>query len=310
MRTLSASLITGYIFFYFSELAFWARPKPEDNLLNWLETWLAYSVMAFLFLVVIQKYRVRSLPALFLAGAFFGWLGEGIVVQTAYDSLPLSISFTGLAWHGLITVLAGWYGLQLALRKSMKKALIYSLLIGVFIWLWGVSWFYEEPTTIVEPATFGVYIFVSTILLGISIFISSRVFIVPVTYPKWTIWIVAAIFIILYGLILISGNYLALILIPLLAILHFTLTKNSQTETNENILVFLSDPVPWMRYVALLLIPASAALLYTFYYHSGFKLPTNWLVYLIITPTGFAAFGWSVWKIWRKPKLKNEPVDE
>ena len=156
LRTLSASLTTGYLFFFFSELLFWARARPEDSLLNWLQTWLAYSLMAFLFLSLVSYFRLRSLAAIFLAGAFFGWLAEGIVVQTAYENLPWSISFTGLAWHALITVLGGWYALQKALRRGLLPSLLASLLAGLFFGFWGVTWIYEQDS----PATPSCFCFI------------------------------------------------------------------------------------------------------------------------------------------------------
>ncbi len=103
-------IATGFIFFYFSEQLFWARPRPGDSPGGWLATWMAYSALAFIFLVILNHFRVSSIWVVFLAGAAFGWITEGVVVQTTYESLPLSISFTGLAWHALITVL--WAGMR------------------------------------------------------------------------------------------------------------------------------------------------------------------------------------------------------
>jgi hypothetical protein len=42
-------LVTGYILFYYSELVFWARVKPTDSLPEWTSTWLAYSLLVFVF---------------------------------------------------------------------------------------------------------------------------------------------------------------------------------------------------------------------------------------------------------------------
>jgi hypothetical protein len=56
IKNLLQVLSTGYIFVYFSEHLFWARLCPDDSLM--------------------------------------GWLAEKLVVQTAYEMLPLSISFT------------------------------------------------------------------------------------------------------------------------------------------------------------------------------------------------------------------------
>ena len=130
---------TGYIFVYFSEHLFWSRIHPGDSFKDWFDAWMIYSLMAFVFLVLVSYFRVKNIWALFLAGAAFGWIAEGIVVQTAYDMLPLSISFTGLAWHTLLTVWIGWY----AIRKSLLFSDTWSMLklataIGVFYGLWSI----------------------------------------------------------------------------------------------------------------------------------------------------------------------------
>jgi hypothetical protein len=301
-------LITGYIFFYFSELVFWARPRPEDNLLNWLETWLAYSLMAFLFLVVVTKFNVNSIPALFLVGAFFGWIGEGIIVQTTYENLPLSISFTGLSWHALITVLLGWYGLQIALGKNTKQSLIHAFFLGFFFWLWGISWIYEEPGTAVNPGIFTFYVFITTLLLGFCLFVSSQLFKKPFSLSPWAIRIVAGIFLALYLLVIITGQVKALILIPLMAIIYLSLRQNRNHHTGENVLETLATFVPIRRYLVLILIPATSSVLYYIYFHSGLKFPTNWLIYIITTPAGFLLFGWSIWMIWRKNLNSNRSI--
>lgn len=303
MRSIIVSLSTGYIFFYFSELVFWSRPKPEDNLINWFQTWMAYSIMAFLFLTVIQKFKVRNLPSLFLAGAFFGWLAEGIIVQTTYEDLPLSISFTGLAWHSLITVVLGWYGLQVSLGRSLRATTIYSVLMGIFIWFWGVTWIYEEPATMATPAVFGIYHILSGILLIISLFISNSLYLHPFNPSKWAIRIISGIFFILYTYILISGMITALILIPLMAAIFISLKRNSSHEHQDSLLAGLSMKIPHIHYLAILLVPLISTILYAVYFNLGLKLPTNWVVYLITTPAGFILFGWSIFQVWKRPAV-------
>jgi hypothetical protein len=43
-------LSTGYIFVYFSEHLFWSRVRPNDSFKDWFGAWVAYSLMAFVFL--------------------------------------------------------------------------------------------------------------------------------------------------------------------------------------------------------------------------------------------------------------------
>src|SRR5690348_807196 len=93
-------LATGYILAFYSEWSFWAgRPAQEFFWLEAIPTWLVYSCFAYFFLAAVSYFRVKSIWAFFLAGAIYGWLGEGVYVQTMYDTFPMNISWTGLAWH-------------------------------------------------------------------------------------------------------------------------------------------------------------------------------------------------------------------
>ncbi|HLY29526.1 MAG TPA: hypothetical protein VKQ36_00735, partial [Ktedonobacterales bacterium] len=123
------ALLTGYIFYYFSEASFAARPIDSTSTFDIVITIFAYSCTAYVFLALISAFHVRSLSALFLAGAIYGWLTEGVVSQTLYLDFPLNISITGLSWHALITVLLGWYYIPMLLRRQRVGKLVVTLLL-------------------------------------------------------------------------------------------------------------------------------------------------------------------------------------
>ncbi len=161
-RTLLA-LLVGYVFVYFSEMIFWARPLEATTFPGILSAILVYAFAAWLLLAVVSVFRVRSLAALFLAGAVFGWLIEGVFVQTLYGELPISVSLTGLSWHALITVLFGWYFLQWTLRfASMWRTLGIAILAGAITGAWSLTWWTEtgERTPVI---TFAAYVAVATL---------------------------------------------------------------------------------------------------------------------------------------------------
>ena len=91
------------------------------------------------------RFKVASFSSRFLCGAVFGWVGEGVVVDTLYGNatnpFPLSISFTGLSWHALLSVGVGWHliGNALTDERVTRTALI-SLAVGVGWGLWAVWW--------------------------------------------------------------------------------------------------------------------------------------------------------------------------
>ena len=112
-------LANGYVLFFFSERVFWSFPRPNDSLADLLLTWLVYSLLGWILLILVRRYRIASFLPLFLAGAVYGWIAEGVVVDTLYggpgNPFPLSVSFTGLSWHALLSVGVGWYLLPKAL---------------------------------------------------------------------------------------------------------------------------------------------------------------------------------------------------
>jgi len=76
LKRMLIGLTTGYIIVYYGELVFWATPEREGMTVgNIVITWLAYSVMAYVFLCVVSVFKVRNVWAVFLAGAFYGLWG-------------------------------------------------------------------------------------------------------------------------------------------------------------------------------------------------------------------------------------------
>ena len=150
-KRVAVALCSGYIIVYYGEFVFWATPDREGlDAVGIIAVWLAYSVFAYLFLSVASLFKVRAPWAVFLAGAFYGWLEEGIVVQTMYGTndgpFPASISFTGLAWHALIDVWIGWYLLRRILAQNKYlKTIALACGVGLFYGFRAIFWWNEAP---------------------------------------------------------------------------------------------------------------------------------------------------------------------
>lgn len=106
-------------YFFYGQLNNPGTPLPTvwDLVLRYA----IYSLMAHILMALVRCYHSRTLPALLLAGAIYGWMLEGSIVATTYEALPWSLSFTGLAWHMPLEVLIGWYGIQRLLRAATWK---------------------------------------------------------------------------------------------------------------------------------------------------------------------------------------------
>ena len=309
-KQLLGVLATGYILFYYSELVFWARVKPTDNLSEWAGTWLAYSLLAFVFLAVVARFRVHTVWALFLAGAVFGWMTEGIVVQTAYEDLPLSLSFTGLAWHALISVWVGWYAVRRALFSGLKATLLVSAIIGLAYGLWAISWWVEPGEIPASALEFAQYAILSTLLLVFACWLYDRT--IPRFFAPNRFVVIAAgiLFLLYFAFIAVPAAPLASVLLPVLFLLiYLALRRNSKRETREPLHQCFSRTDQVWRYLGLLLLPVTAALVYAAAYYLGVRWYTNWLLYLITTPAGFILFFVSLIKVWRMKAAANENIN-
>jgi hypothetical protein len=72
-------LSTGFVFFFYSELLFWVRVRPEDSIGNWLSTWMAYSIIGTMVAVIaywlsdwspVEEFSAGRRPTLIVSGLF------------------------------------------------------------------------------------------------------------------------------------------------------------------------------------------------------------------------------------------------
>lgn len=291
-------LSTGYIFVYFSEHLFWARLRPEDSPGEWLSVWIAYSLMAFVFLTLVTHFRVKNLWALFLAGAVFGWLDEGVVVQTTYEDLPLSISFTGLAWHALFTVWIGWYAVQNSLRAPASfSTLKLAAVIGLFAGLWAITWWTEPDGGIASLGEYATLSLVTTLLViaayGLANWSASE----PFAPNRWAVILVAAAFILYFLFLAVPTAPLALIVLPiLLGLAYLGLRRNREKEIEGSLLDHFHGRISIWRFISLLALPLTNIGVYALALSLNLRWHTSEVFYLITTPLGFLLFGIGLFK--------------
>ncbi len=293
------SLALGYVFFFFGERVFWSFPHPGDTLISNVLAWLLYSFNAYLTLMVIEYFHVRAWWVVFLAGAFFGWLIEGVFAMTLFGGgglpFPLGISWTGLAWHALIDAFIGWYLVMMFLNGNhYKKIIFFSIALGIFWGVWSLAWVLETPPIVTTPDLYLLHGLVTTILLCVSYylflkfrpaeFVSSRLEKIIVALPVLGFFSVVTVPTI---------GLLAAILPVLFGILYFALRKNRDQEEGSNFLHSLSGQPKIWGYLPLLLSPIIAALIY----NSGLALPTNFYILYITVPLGFIFLGISLYKV-------------
>lgn len=295
---------TGYVLFFYSERVFWSFFRPGDSFFDILLTWVAYSVLGWIFLVCIHSCRIHTFPGVFLSGALFGWMGEGGLVTTLYGSpdnpFPISISWTGLAWHALLTIGVGWYATLTAfVSPNWKRSFTLSLSIGLVWGLWGVFWPSELGSTCdTSPTAFLLHSICFGGLLPLAwlgIRYSGQ------AVQQWgnkSWWAMVALVVLIIAIRIIATPEAAWILPVLVGIVFIALSHWRKRSTGPDSILLMATGFPKGRVLWFLLAPLVSSASYACLWHVDQKLPTNVLLFLITTPLGFIVFGWCLWKCW------------
>jgi hypothetical protein len=307
-RRILLVLSAGYILMFYSEHMFWARYRPgTDSLANYFPTWIAYSLAGYAALAVLSIFRVRRPAGVFLAGAVFGWLLEGVVVGTTYEMLPLSISFTGLAWHALISCAIGLWALPEILSRRRGLILPAVIGIGLFFGAWAVNWNANPLEYHAPAAEFIFFAAAATALLipAYGTFTAMRNSPVRIHPAEGMALGLVALFFFVFRA---AAQPVALCVLPVLMGITFAaLGWNSRRETAGSLLADPLPPVPARALAALFLIAAAAMAVYVPAVWLDLKIQTNVLFYLLLMPLGFILYFVSLWRIVRSTPVPPPP---
>ncbi len=305
-KRLLLAFSTGYILFFYSERVFWSFARLEDSPLDYLLTPLLYTLFAYIFLILVDEFRVLSIWAIFIAGAAFGWIDEGIVAMTLFGveglPFPITISWTGLAWHALISVLVGWYYLRKILQENAyRKTIYFSLIMGSFWGFWSIAWGLETPPLLASIPAYLVHGLAITAFLIISQWLFTKSD--PATFhaTKTEKIFFAAIALLFYGFVTVPYTRISLaILPPLFVLLYVILRRNKSSEQGGSILAELGTPVRWRNSFLLFIMPITATLVYATANALNLVYRTNLFALIVTTALGFIIFGVSTIKIFRR----------
>jgi len=304
-QKLAVVLATGYILFFYSERLFWSFLRPGDKLADILITWIVYSILAWVMLLLVRQCRIAAFPAVFLAGAVFGWLAEGVIVDTMYGNadnpFPASISFTGLAWHALIGVSVGWYWQAKVLTGgNLRRIALFSTVVGCGWGLWAGWWPAElgaENTSFAGFAAHTMAVFVPLFVAWLALGLAASEWFRP---GKLELPILLGLVSLFFLSVRIPATpRSALILPPLLLACAYGLRRNQRQEHCPDLLEVALGHIRPRSCLPLLLMPLTAIAVYAPVAVWGLKLPTNGLLYVITMPLGFFFLIRSLWVLHR-----------
>lgn len=300
LRNLSLALALGAVFFAVSESLFWSFWKPNDTAVELFQTYIFYTLATYAFLILIEKYKVRTIGGLALCGALYGWIVEGIIVPEVYSMLPYSIVHTSLSWHMLITVLFGYYWLSKRLLTNQSVLLV---LVGFGI-LWGIYgiWPGSDPENgewVISIVAFITHTLFTTACWIIGLFAFAHLKPALFKASKIEIYSIGIIFLCLYGVLVFATGFLALILLPfLLLTLSILYQRKKLPQAESGILDFWSAPSPLTSARILMVgIPGVVASgVFALLYPQTGSQDIAWPFFLI---TFFLAIGMYVCALWK-----------
>ncbi|QDV36394.1 hypothetical protein [Tautonia plasticadhaerens] len=316
LRQVAVVLAHGSILFFASERVFWSFWRLGDDLGGMVVTWLVYSLLAYVFLILVRRFRVASFAPLFLCGAAFGWLAEGVVVNTLYgdptNPFPLSVSWTGLAWHALLGVGVAWHLIGRTLAEPRPTRTVWlSLAFGVGWGLWAVWW----PAELGAGADAPVLAFAGHAAACSAPYLLSW-WVLGMARPDWfrpgrvaPAVLSALVLLVFLGVQVPTRPEAALILPPLLLACLAGLRRNAAEEKNPDLLDGLLGEVRPRNVIALSLIPAAAVAVYAPFRLLGWHPPTNIALYVATMPLGFWLLGRSLWVTIRRGASSPVPIE-
>jgi hypothetical protein len=299
---------TGYILVYYSELIFWGSYDPV-GMAPWQFglTWFGYSLVAYVFLAVVHYFRVSTIWSLFIAGAVFGWVVEGVLANSLYGAdgfaFPITISWTGLAWHALISVLAGWYAVRkILLRNDCRRTIAVATLLGIFYGTWAFSWAREQGRADVALIHFALYAFLTSVLLVLSYWVFDAASPAGFRPSSVVVSVLACVALVLFLLTTVrTGTWTSAILPVLLGVTYVVLRRHRVSGTREDLLAGLRGRVRVLNSLCLFFMPLAASVVYGLALVADIRVQTGVFILVGSTCVGFVMFAVSVVKV-----LKNE----
>jgi hypothetical protein len=311
----------GAVSWAWSEVGFWAHFRADDNAAGWVLTWLLYALAAATVARVLVRFPARVGASLVLAGALYGWLVEGVVAATVYLAPPFSFIWTGVAWHGLLTVVVGWWALPRALHRGGSRAVGWCALVGAVWGLWSVGWWGAPPDDgqLAAAPQLGSYVVFVAIVTGATAAgygLMSAFSLRPDDLRSRTMTIATLVLLGVWGLLVVvlPLPWAPLVLAPLLLLAWASMRRLDTHASNEPPPEVASatpplgfDPgVPWRQLGPFAALPATAVATYAVLAPFAPASTGSGPFYVVfvavvgaLSVAGAVALAWALWHAWR-----------
>jgi hypothetical protein len=228
-------------------------------------------------------------------------------------AFPVTISWTGLAWHALISVLAGWYAVRKTLlRNDCRRTVAVATLIGIFYGTWAYSWtlepghrakmLVEQGRADVALAHFALYAFLTSGLLVLSYWVFDAASPASFRPSPIAVCLLGCVALVLFLLTTVrTGAWTSAVLPVLLGVTYVVLRRNRVLGSREDFLASLRGRVRTLNYLCLFFVPMAASIVYGLALAAAIRMQTGVFILVGLTCIGFVMFAVSVVKILQHP---------
>lgn len=287
-----------------SERAFWSVFQNGDNVLWIAVSILPYLVVTYVSFLAVQYFRVSSVWGLVLIGALYGWLIEGVYAMTLFGApgipFPITISWTALAWHMLLSVMAMLWFHHRALTQSFAQSVLYAMGFALLWGVWSMLWFFETPPVTNSIPLFAAHITIVVALMAIGHALLGRRSVVAFNPPRRE-WIPLASLPILYFLVpVLYIGFAAAVLPVLFGILYILLARSRKRHAAPLVLPVLTTHVPKKNLATLALVPIVTTIFYALM-STGIipPYPVSMPGFIVTSAIGALVFLVACVKVWR-----------
>jgi len=270
-------LLSAIVMVFFSEKTFWYIQGYAI-----LELVLYYAIPVAVCLWIIDTLRVQRLSGLVLVGALFGFLVEGVLTPVIYEAGLLDPVMPAyfIGWHGLLSLVFGWYLIRKWLKEGRWKRLtLAGSIFGIFWGLWSLP--YRLPESIQEfealvregesflPGAWPVpeFLFYALVFTGMLMIahwlLGTRIWQREFKLKKWEMGLLLVLLVFIFAYQVYPVVPLAILkLIPLISLVLLPLGINCLQQDEEGILATLDGSLHFSQTLPLLVIPVFATLVY------------------------------------------------
>lgn len=280
-----------------SESWFYGRWRAEDSVIGFVETVAAYGLAVQVVRFVALRWQVAASGRgawrrVFLAGALYGWLVEGVIVTTVIDDLPLTLSYTGLAWHALFTVLLGWWWMPRQLARPLLGSLLPLAAVGAGVGAWASFWKFEEGA-VTPVLEYAVFVTLTTVAYaaGLAAWWALR----ARANPGLRGSVVAMVLLLAIAVAHAITNLLTLLGPALVGVALLALITTTPRSTDATLLP-TAGPAPWRSLWRLVLVPVVATGVFALSTSSPQAIPTGWPFLIVTAPLAALLFVLAWWR--------------